>query len=111
MATEKRYISKGSHCVITASGTSFVSGTQYTACLYYSAKDAEHRANVTTTAVTIPATETTPAKVQCVFDFNPAQTASLKAGNAILEIYDTTTIQRMAFWDEYATVRSSSLKE
>jgi len=110
MATEKKYISKGAHCIITASGSGFVSGTQYTACLYYGAKDNEHRATVTTTAVTIPATETTPAKVQCVFDFTPTQTKALKSGDVILEIYDTTTIQRMAFWEQYAIVRSTSLE-
>lgn len=100
-------INKGVHCKIRVYGSGLVAGKNYTACLYYSAKKTENRA--VATADTQEDTDT--STIFCLFDFTPEQTAELKAGTAILEVYDTDTLQQMMYDDAFATVRSTSIKD
>lgn len=98
-------INKGVHCKVRVYGSGLTEGKSYTACLYYSANNKDNRAEVEATAAT------TDSAVQCVFDFTPEQTTLLKAGKAILEVYDTGSKQQMVYDDDFATVRSTSLSK
>lgn len=111
MSKSNRIINQGVHCKIRSYGSGLVVGTTYTACLYYSARKEDYRAEQTAVCQLVSdivnGEET--QRPTCVFDFTPEQTRSLKVGNVILEIYDTTTLQQMFFDDTYATVRATSL--
>lgn len=106
-----RIINQGVHCKIRSYGSGLIVGTTYTACLYSNAKKADGRAEQTAECVLVSdivnGEET--QRPTCVFDFTPEQTKQLKVGNAILEIYDTTTLQTMFYDDNYAEVRATSL--
>lgn len=111
MSKKSNIINKGIHCKVRSYGSGLAVGTTYTACLYYSARKTEYRAEQT--AVCHLATEVVNGeeteRPTCVFDFTPEQTLSLKVGNVILEIYDTATLQQMFYDDTYAEVRDTSL--
>lgn len=102
-------INKGIHCKVRIHGSGLSAGTNYTAVLYYSASKAEYRA--TTTATATDTTTDSETITSCVFDFTPEQTEQLKAGNVMLEVYDTNTLQQMVYNDTFATVRSTSLSK
>lgn len=106
-----RIINQGVHCKIRSYGSGLIVGTTYTACLYYSPRKEDYRAEQTAECVLVSdivnGEET--QRPTCVFDFTPEQTKQLKVGNAILEIYDTNTLQQMFFDDNYAEVRATSL--
>ncbi len=106
-----RIINQGVHCKIWSRGSGLIVGTTYTACLYYSARKEDYRAEQTAECVLVSdivnGEET--QRPTCVFDFTPEQTKQLKVGNAILEIYDTNTLQQMFYDDNYAEVRATSL--
>ncbi len=105
-------INKGVHCKIRVYGSGLVTGKNYTAVLYYSPSKQEGRADVTQEAATeqqeIDGVMT--EVVACVFDFTPEQTAELKTGKVIFEVYDTENKEQMMYDENYATVRSTSLK-
>lgn len=101
----ERIINKGIHCYITAKGDSFAEGKEYTCTLYYSAKKDEYRASSIATATNIG------GEIVCQFVFAPEQTASLKNGSVIMEIYDHETLEQMSYVEEFATVRATSLVE
>lgn len=111
MSKVKRIINQGVHCKIRSFGSGLAVGTTYTACLYYNAKKADCRAEQTAecglVSDIVNGEET--QRPTCVFDFTPEQTKQLKVGNAILEIYDTNTLQQMFYDDNYAEVRATSL--
>lgn len=111
MSNKPKIINQGVQCKVRAYGSGLVVGTAYTACLYYNAKKTEYRAEQTATAElstdVVDGVET--QRPTCVFVFTPEQTLALKVGNAILEIYDTTTLQTMFYDDNYAEVRATSL--
>lgn len=111
MSKINRIINQGVHCKIRSYGSGLIVGTTYTACLFYSARKTEYRAEQTTvcqlSTEVVNGEET--QRPTCVFDFTPEQTLKLKVGNAILEIYDTDTLQTMFFDDTYAEVRATSL--
>lgn len=96
-------INKGIRARVTARGGNFVEGKEYSCTLYYSAKSQDGRATAIATATNIM------GDITCEFVFEPNQTAQLKAGNVILEIFDTNTLEKMYFVDNYATVRANSL--
>lgn len=101
---KRNIINKGVHCKIRVHGEGLTEGKSYTACLYYSATHkGNFRAEVTATA------RVSDSVLECIFDFTPDKTAALKAGNVILEIYDTTTLQQMLYDEAFAVVRSTSL--
>lgn len=111
MSKIMRIINQGVQCKVRAYGSGLVVGTSYTACLYYSARKEDYRATSLCTAelTTEVVNGVETQRPTCVFDFTPEQTRSLKVGNAILEIYDTDTLQTMLFNDTYAEVRATSL--
>lgn len=104
-------INKGVHCKIRVHGDGLIAGTNYTAVLYYNPNKTEWRASATAEAEIIEKVDngTTTQEVSCIFDFTPEQTATLKTGNVILEVYDTDTLQQMKYEDAFAIVRSTSL--
>ena len=111
MSKVKRIINQGVHCKIRSYGSGLIAGTTYTAFLYYSSRKEDYRAEQTAVCQLVPdivnGEET--QRPTCVFDFTPEQTLKLKVGNAILEIYDTNTLQTMFYDDNYAEVRATSL--
>ncbi|HCS87203.1 MAG TPA: hypothetical protein DIW30_01855 [Bacteroidales bacterium] len=111
MSKHSNIINQGIHCKIRSYGSGLVAGTTYTACLYYSARKEDYRAEQTAECVLVPdiVNGEEIQRPTCVFDFTPEQTKQLKVGNAILEIYDTITLQTMFFDDTYAEVRATSL--
>ncbi len=111
MANTQNIINKGIHCKIRVHGSGLVAGTNYTAVLYYNARKEEYRATATADAEAVETTQNgvTTTTAACLFDFTPEQTAALKTGNAIFEVYDTTSQQQMKYDDAFATVRSTSI--
>ncbi len=107
----KNIINKGIHCKIRVYGNGLIVGNNYTACLYYNAKKEDCRATVTADAAETKVVQdgVTTTATTCVFDFTPEQTAQLKTGNVIFEVYDTTSQQQMKYDDAFATVRSTSI--
>lgn len=79
--------------------------------LYYNARKEDYRATANADALTVTTEQdgVTTETATCIFDFTPEQTAALKTGNVILEVYDTDTLQQMKYDDAFATVRSTSL--
>ena len=101
--TIKNIINKGVHAIIKARG-GFVTGKQYTCCLYWKAHVGEFRAEQTAESYI------EDGVVYCIFNFAPEQTAELKSGSVVrLEIYDTESKNSMYFNDEFAVVRATSL--
>lgn len=96
-------INKGIHCFVKAHGNALQEGKSYTCTLYYSPKKEEYRASDTRVA------EKIDDVILCNFVFTPEQTAQLKRGECILEIYDTESLQQMLYIEDYAEVRSTSL--
>lgn len=106
-----RIINQGIHCKVRSYGSGLRVGSTYTACLYYSAKKEDFRAEQTAECqlVTDIVNGEETERPTCVFDFTPEQTKALKVGNVILEIYDTDTLQQMFYDENYAEVRATSL--
>ena len=98
-------INKGIEYPLIASGNEFIVGTEYTCTLYRSAKDESNRASVVVTAQEIGGIPT------CAFVFSPTQTASLKTGDVILEIYDNVTLKQMVYKEGFAQVRATSIAQ
>jgi hypothetical protein len=96
-------INKGIRCNINVGGNGLTIGKEYIACLYQSVKD-----NIRIRANAVA--ENVDGVVRCFFVFTPEQTATLKKGNCILEVYDTAK-SRMKFDESFATVRDTSLSE
>lgn len=96
-------INKGIRSRVTAKGDIFADGREYTCTLYYSAKAQDGRATVKATATTIDGV------VVCPFVFEPADTAKLKTGSVIMEIYDAESLEQMSYVENFATVRSNSI--
>lgn len=94
-------INKGISCFINVKGSGLTVGKEYVACLYQAAKD-----NIRVRANAIA--ESNDGVTSCRFEFTPKQTAELKKGNCILEVYDSSQ-SRMKFDDNFATVRETSL--
>lgn len=111
MSKTQNIINKGVHCKIRVYGSGLIAGNNYTACLYYNARKEDYRAQVSADAINVTTEKdgVTTEVATCVFDFTPEQTATLKTGNVILEVYDTDTLQQMKYDDAFATVRSTSL--
>lgn len=111
MSKTQNIINKGVHCKIRVYGSGLVTGKNYTAVLYYNARKEDYRATTTADAFTVTTEQdgVTTETATCIFDFTPEQTATLKTGNVILEVYDTDTLQQMKYDDAFATVRSTSL--
>lgn len=103
MAAEQRIINKGIQARIRVHGAGLVEGATYAAVLYYSPKHTDFRAMQTAIAQKIG------EDIVCLFDFTPGQTATLKSGNVIFEVYDVNTQQQMTYNDHFATVRATSL--
>lgn len=101
-------INKGIRARITVRGGNFIVGKEYMCTLYHGVKYQEGRATVSATAQNLTDKEgnTKPA---CVFVFEPQDTAQLKAGSVILEVYDKGTLEQMSFVDNFATVRANSI--
>lgn len=100
-----RVINKGIDFSVRAFGMDIVQGTQYTCVLYQSAQLVGGRAEVTQSAVA----NTQGDGGECVFAFSEAQTAELREGKCILEIYETNGKSTMVYKDDFAIVRSTSL--
>lgn len=96
-------INKGIRTKITASGENINVGEMYTCTLYYSIKVRAFRASVTAEAKNVDGVPT------CVFVFEPEDTAKLKAGEVILEIYGTNTLDQMTTIKDFAIVQGNSL--
>ena len=109
--SKERVINQGVEFSFRAYGSGLVEGTTYTACLYYNANTAGYRQTTDDTCrlATAVVNGNEIERPTCVFTFTPEQTLALKVGNAILEIYDTTTKKQMFYDDNYATVRKTSL--
>ena len=117
--SKERVINQGVEFSFRAYGSGLEEGTTYTACLYYNANTVGYRQTTDDTCrlATADTCRLATAVVNgneierptCVFTFTPEQTLALKVGNAILEIYDTTTKKQMFYDDNYATVRKTSL--
>lgn len=97
----KKIINRHIACYIKAIGTGLSVGKEYTACLYQSVKD---DIRVRSTAQT----QDVDGVITCIFEFTPEQTAQLKTGPVILEIYDSAQ-NKMRFEENFATVRATSL--
>jgi ABC-type uncharacterized transport system substrate-binding protein len=100
---EEIIINKGIRARIVVKVSAFVAGNEYTCVLYRKPKDDENRITAIATAVEIG------DKPTCVFVFEPEQTAKMKAGEAILEVYDHSTLEQMYFKEDFCTFRSTSL--
>lgn len=104
-------INQGIGFSFSAYGSGLEVGKTYTACLYANANNHANRAEkdsvcaLTTSVVNGVEVE----RPTCVFEFTAEQTLNLKAGNAILEIYDKADKTIMVYDDQYATVRKTSL--
>ncbi len=111
MAKTQNIINKGIHCKIRVYGNGLIEGNNYTACLYYNPRKTDFRATATADAILVTTEKdgVTTEVATCVFDFTPEQTAQLKTGNVIFEVYDTTSQQQMKYDDAFATVRSTSI--
>ena len=96
-------INKGIKYTITARGN-LIEGKEYTCTLYYNVKQKDYRASSTTIAQQLD------NDVVCVFVFTKEMTASLKAGNVHLEIFDEDATF-MSYTDNFAVVRANSLSE
>ena len=110
--TNINIINKGIHCKIQVYGSGLVTGKNYTACLYYDARKEDYRAQVSVDAtdVTVKKEGVITEVAACIFDFTPEQTASLKTGKVMFEVYDTQTLKQMAYNDDFGIVRPTSLK-
>lgn len=98
----ERIINKGMHAYIRVRGLGLIVDEEYTACLYYSPKKEEFRATVVAVAKDIN------GEIVCLFDFTPEQTALLKVGNVIFEVFDSN-YRRMKYDEQFATVRATSI--
>ena len=96
-------INKGIRARVVVRVRAFVIGSEYTCVLYRKSKDEENRITAIATAQEID------GKPTCVFVFEPEQTASMKAGEAILEVYDHKTLEQMYYKEKFCTFRSTSL--
>ena len=105
MEIEVAIINKGIEYPIVADGGEFVVGTEYTCTLYRSAKDSQNRASVAVVAQEVGGVPT------CNFIFTPTQTAGLKTGSVIMEIYDNQTLKQMFYKEEFTEVRATSIAE
>lgn len=105
MELEVAIINKGIEYPILANGDEFAVGTEYTCTLYRSAKDKENRASVVVVAQEVGGVPT------CNFVFSPSQTAGLKTGSVIMEIYDNVTLKQMFYKEEFTEVRATSIAE
>lgn len=97
-----RIINKGIRCYVRVRGNGLMAGEQYTACLYASPKKEDFRATVLAMA------EETNGEIICVFNFTPEQTAQLKVGNVIFEVFDSN-YRQMKYDEQFATVRATSI--
>lgn len=97
-----RIINKGIHCYIRVHGSGLIVGEEYTACLYYSPKKEEFRITATSVA------EDNDGEIICAFNFTPEQTAQLKVGNVIFEVFDSN-YRQMKYDEQFATVRATSI--
>lgn len=100
---EKAIINKGIRARVVVRVRAFVIGSEYTCVLYRKPKDEENRITAIATAQEID------GKPTCVFVFTPEQTASMKAGDATIEVYDHNTLEQMYYYEEFCTFRSTSL--
>ena len=96
-------INKGIRARVVVRVSAFVIGSEYTCVLYRKPKDEENRITAIATAQEID------GKPTCLFVFEPEQTASMKAGEAILEVYDHNTLEQMYYKEDFCTFRSTSL--
>lgn len=97
-----KIINKGIRCYVKVHGNGLIAGEEYTACLYASPKKEEFRA----TAVAVA--EDINGEIVCSFDFTPDQTALLKVGNVIFEVFDGN-YRQMKYDEQFATVRATSI--
>lgn len=105
MLVEVGIINKGIEYPVVADGNEFLIGTQYTCTIYRSAKDKESRMSVTVTAEDVGGVPT------CDFVFSPKQTAELKTGPVIMEIYDNAELKKMFYKEKFTEVRATSIAE
>jgi ABC-type uncharacterized transport system substrate-binding protein len=96
-------INKGIRARIIVKVSQLVVGKDYTCVLYKKAKDEDNRITAIATA------QEGDEKPYCVFVFEPEQTDSMKAGDAILEVYDHETLEQMYYKDNFCTFRATSL--
>ena len=101
-------INKGIRARITVRGGNIEVGKEYMCTLYRGVKDLDGRATVSATSILLPNKEGKDVPT-CVFIFEPADTARLKAGIVILEVYDKGTLEQMSFVEKFATVRANSI--
>lgn len=96
-------INKGIRARVIVKVSRLIVGNDYTCVLYRKAKDEDNRIYAIATA------QEGDEKPYCVFVFEPEQTASMKAGDAILEVYDHDTLEQMYYKDDFCTFRATSL--
>lgn len=101
-------INKGIRARITIAGGNFILGKEYTCTLYHGVKFPDGRATVTAIAQEITNADGV-TKTACVFVFEPEDTAKLKAGTVILEVYDNGSLEQMSFVENFATIRANSV--